>query len=414
MDQEIKNVLDAQGRAWEEFKRTNDERIRQEAKGAVDPLITEKLARLNEELDKKQDAVNAILADVQAEQKRLALAGGETKGEQLTPEQREYRTALNVYLRKGKDTGLRELEQRAMSVGSNEDGGYTVLPDTSGRVVARIFELSPVRQFASVQPIGTDRLEGQYESDEAGGGWVAETGTRSDSTTPQLQKWAIQIHEQHASPKATQQLLEDSVIDIEAWLAGKVARKFARLEAAAFVTGDGVGKPRGFASYTTATTADDTRAWGTFQHVASGSSGSFGTDPNGVNKLMDTLYALKPDYLMGARWFMNRTTLAKVRQLTDASASGKYVFVPSFVAGIPDTLLGYPVTVCQDMVSYSTASALGVAFGDMAETYQIVDRRGVSTLRDPFTAKPYVVFYTTRRVGGDVVNFDSMKFLKFA
>lgn len=413
MEQEIKAVLDAQGRAWEEFKRTNDERIRQEAKGVADPLVTEKLARLNEELDKRQEAVNTILANVQTDVKRLSLAGGE-KGDELTLEQREYRQALHTYLRKGRDAGLRDLEAKAMSAGSNEDGGYLVLPDTSGRMVQRIFELSPVRQFASVQPISTDRLEGTYEADEAGGGWVTETGTRSDSTTPQIQKWAIQVHEQHASPKATQALLEDSSVDVEMWLAGKVSRKFARLEAAAFVTGDGVGKPRGFASYTTATTADDTRTWGTFQHVATGSSGALGTDPNGVNKLVDVIYALKPDYLSAARWFMNRTTLAAVRKLTDASTSGKYVFIPSFVAGIPDTLMGYPVTVCQDMASYSTASALGVAFGDMGEAYQIVDRRGVTTLRDPFTAKPYVVFYTTRRVGGDVVNFDALKFLKSA
>lgn len=413
MDQEIKSVLDAQGRAWEEFKRTNDERIRQEAKGVVDPLITEKLARINEDLDKRQDAVNAILATVQTDVKRLTLVGGQ-RGDELSLDQREYRQALDGYLRKGRDTGLRELELRAMSAGSNEDGGYMVLPDTSGRVVKRIFELSPVRQFATVQPISTDRLEGQYEADEAGGGWVAETGTRSDSTTPQVQKWAIQVHEQHASPKATQALLEDASVDVEMWLAGKVERKFARLEAAAFVTGDGAGKPRGFASYTTATTADDTRAWGTFQHVATGTSGSLGTDPNGAQKLIDLVYSLKPDYLPAARFFMNRTTLAAVRKLTDASSAGKFVFVPSFVLGVPDTLLGYPVTVCQDMASYSTANALSVAFGDMGEAYQIVDRRGITVLRDPFTAKPYVVFYTTRRVGGDVVNFDALKFLKSA
>lgn len=413
MEQEIKAVLDAQGRAWEEFKRTNDERIRQEAKGVADPLITEKLARINEDIDKRQDAINAILANVQSDLKRLALAGGE-KGEGLTLEQREYRQALQSYMRKGRDSGLRDLEAKAMSAGSNEDGGYMVLPDTSGRVVQRIFELSPVRQFATVQPISTDRLEGQYEVDEAGGGWVAETGSRSDSTTPQVQKWAIQVHEQHASPKATQALLEDASVDVEMWLAGKVERKFARLEAAAFVTGDGAGKPRGFASYTTATTADDTRAWGTFQHVATGTSGSLGTDPNGVQKLIDLMFTLKPDYLGAARWFMNRTTLAAVRKLTDASSAGKFVFVPSFVAGVPDTLLGYPVTVCQDMASYSTANALSVAFGDMGEAYQIVDRRGITVLRDPFTAKPYVVFYTTRRVGGDVVNFDALKFLKSA
>ena len=180
------------------------------------------------------------------------------------------------------------------------------------------------------------------------------------------------------------------------------------------MTGSGVGKPRGFASYTTAATSDATRAWGTIEHIVTGSSGSFGTDPNGVNKLIDLIHAMKDVYVPRGAFYMTRLTLGKVRQLTDASSSGKYVFVPSFVAGLPDTLLGYPVRKMQDMADYSTASALAVAFGDMEETYQIVDRLGVSVLVDPYTSKPYVIYYTRARVGGDVVNFESLKFLKFA
>jgi HK97 family phage major capsid protein len=215
-------------------------------------------------------------------------------------------------------------------------------------------------------------------------------------------------------PSATQKLLDDAGVDVGAWLEGKIASKFTRTEETSFVTGDGAGKPRGFTTYTTATTADDARAWGTLQHVATGASGGFGTDPNGIDKLLDLIGAMKPHFLPGARFVMSRITQTKARQLTDASSAGKFVFVPSFQAGVPNTLLGYPVTLADDMPAYSTADALAVAFGNFSAGYQIVDRLGIRVLRDPYTSKPYVLFYAVKRVGGDVIDFEAIKFLKFA
>lgn len=415
MTDEIKGLLEGLRTDWEEFKRTNAERVKLEAKGVVDALIEAKLDRVNAAIDAKQEAVEALTARLQTDVNRLKYAAGPgAVGEDLSPEQREYKRALLQYVRKGHVAGLDDLHLKAMSVGSDPDGGYLVTPDTSGRIVRRIYETSPIRQYASAQTISTDRLEGLRDVDEASGAWVSEAGTRSTSNTPSLGRWEIPVHEVYAMPAATQKLLDDSAIDVEAWLAGKVADKLARLSNTAFVTGTGVGKPRGFASYTTAATADDSRSWGVPEHVASGSSGSWGTDPNGIQKLIDVVAALNPQYLGNAAWYMNRTTLGSLRKLTDASSAGKFVFIPSFQAGQPDLLFGYPVRILADMATYSTASALAVAFGDMKAAYQIVDRVGLRVLRDPFSSKPYVLFYTTARVGGDVVDFNAIKFLKFA
>lgn len=435
---EAKAAVDALNRAFVEFKDTNEKRIKAIEEGrAVDPLVTEKLEKLNKAMD-DQSAINEAFIAAQAKLNRLELQGTDPKATEqraaaLARFNRElksraalngrtvadvdeaayvsYTKAFDAFLRRG-ERGLSPDEQRAMSVGSDPDGGYTVTPDLSGKIVERIYELSPIRQFANVETIGSDSLEGENETDDASGGWVAETGTRSDSNNPTIGKYKIVAHELYAQPKSTQKLLEDSNRDIAAWLQRRSGNKFARLEATAFTTGTGVTQPRGFANHPTAATADSSRAWGTFEHVAAGGA-TYGTDPNGVQKLISLMHKLNPAYLPGAAFYMNRNTLSTTRQLTDASTSGKFVFIPSFQAGMPDTLLGYPVRVIIDMADIASA-ALSVAFGDMQATYTIVDRVGLSLLVDPYTDKPNVRFYMRKRVGGDVVNFESLKFLKFS
>lgn len=440
---DVKTSIEAGNRAFEEFKATNNERIKQlEAKGVADPLLQEKLDKLNAEIE-KQSAVNEKFIETQAAVQKLQLAGvmptgdaAEKRAKALSDHNANvralsarvgrqspadmsasefdaYTKAFDNYIRRG-DRGINEVERRALSVGSDLDGGVLVTPDLSGRMITRIFETSPMRQYSSVQVISTDALEGTADLDEATFGWVGETGARTETNTPQVpQPWRIPVHEAYAAPRATQKLLEDANVDVSAWLAKKIGDKFGRGFNTTFVTGNGVGKPRGFASYTSAATADASRAWGVFEHVATGSSGGFGTDPNAINKIVDLIHSMKDVYSANGAFYMNRTTLGKARQLTDASAAGKYVFIPSFQASMPDTFFGYPVRKLQDMATYSTEDALAIAFGDMQETYQIVDRLGVTTLPDPYTAKPYVIFYTRSRVGGDVVNFESLKFLKF-
>lgn len=439
--EEVKTAVLLGNQLFEEFKATNDKRVKALEEGrAVDPLITAKLEKLNDAID-KQSAINEAFTAMQAKFNRLQLqVGGGDAAEQREAELKQfnlatranatsygrsapkeltaeeyahYKSGIDQYLR-GHERDLTENERKALSVGTDPQGGWIVTPDTSGRIVTRVFETSPMRQYAAAQSISTDALEGTADLDEATFGWVGETTARTDSNTPNVPApWRIPVYEAYSQPNATQKMLEDALVNVQVWLAGKVGDKIGRGFNTAFVTGNGVNKPRGFASYTTAATADATRAWGVFEHVATGSSGAFGTDPNGVNKLLDLVHAMKDVYAANGAFYMNRTTLGKVRQLTDASAAGKYIFVPAFTAATPDTLLGYPVRKLQDMDTYSTASALAIAFGDMKETYLIVDRLGISVLVDPYTNKPYVRFYTRARVGGDVLNFEAMKFLKF-
>jgi len=438
MEQELKGLYDQLRADYATLRDTVAQKAAEAATGTVDPLIEAKLARINDSINAKEAARDVALAEIRATVDRIAVTqSAPAKDEkstgllaQFTRELRSraalsgtavgdvdgatyegYKAAFAAYLRRG-ERGLMPEETRALSVGSDPDGGYTVTPDLSGRIAQRIFELSPIRQFASVETIGTDALEGQNETDDASAGWVAETGARSDSANPTIGKYRIVAHELYAMPKSTQKLLEDSNRDVQGWLQGRTADKFARLEAAGFTTGNGVTQPRGFASYTTNTTSDTTRAWGVFEHVATGGA-TFGTDPNGIQKIISLIHKMNPNYLGGSAFYCNRNTLSTMRQLTDASTTGRFVFVPSFQANIPDTFMGYPVRVVVDMVDIAS-NALAVAFGDMKQCYTVVDRVGMSLLVDPYTDKPNVRFYMRKRVGGDVVNFDAVKFLKFS
>jgi len=301
-------------------------------------------------------------------------------------------------------------EQKALSAGSDPDGGYLLPASTAGRVVSKLYEQSAMRQIADVQTISTPKISGIVDNDEADAGWVSEIGTRNETDAPQVGKWEIEAFEMYASPKASQTILDDSVIDVEAWLAGKVADKFGRVEGAAFLTGNGAGKPRGLTSYTTAATSDDTRAWGQFEHIKTGANGAFHTTK--ADPIQDLIGAMKNQYLQNASFLMRREVRTAIRKLKEAT-SDRYLWEPSLQAGQPDMLLGYAARVDQYMPALTTGS-LSLAFGDFKQAYMIVDRIGIRTLRDPFTSKPYVVFYSTKRTGGGAVNFEAVKFLQFA
>lgn len=438
---DVKSAIESGNRLFEEFKSTVETQIAEiKAKGTADPLLQQKLDKLNAAMD-QHSALNEKLIETRTivdrlatqglqvegkgadEQKALKRFNGELKsaamaaGRAFTPVDengfKAYNEAFDTLLRKGAND-LSDVEKRALSVGNDVNGGYLVSPDTNGRIVARIYETSPMRLYAAQQTISTDALEGAVDLDEASVGWVSELGTRSESSTPAVPKpWRIPVHEAYSEPRISQKLVEDANVDVVSWLAKKTADKFARLYNAAFVTGDGVGKPRGFASYTTAATADASRSWGVFEHNATGSNGAFGADPAHVTDLVELIHATKDHIAAKAAFYMNRTTLGYLRTKTDASSAGKFIYIPSFQAGLPDQVMGYPVRRLQDMATYTTTDALAIAFGDMEECYQIVDRLGLSVLVDPYTAKPYIKYYTRGRVGGDVLNFEAMKFIKF-
>lgn len=406
-------------KAFEEFKAKNDERLEALAKGKADAVLNEQVDRIDASIADLQSQLADVAAkaasrglngDGDQELSRAAALFSRERGAEISAEDfQAYRDGLNVYMRRGGNTPRDVMA--AMSVGSDPDGGYTVTPDTSGRIVKKIFETSPMRQVASVTTIGTDRLEGFADLGEGTAGWVGETEARPATGTAQLGKWEIPVHEMYAFPQVTQKLLDDSMFDIEAWLADKTADKFTRTENAAFLNGDGVLKPKGLLTYPTAATADASRAWGTFEHVGTGTSGGFGTAPNGSDKMIDLVYKVKAAHRTSASFMMARSTVGAVRKLKDGQ--GNYLWAPSLQAMSGGTILGHNVVEAEDMPVIG-ANSLSIAFGDFAATYQIVDRVGIRVLRDALTNKPYVGFYTTKRVGGAAIHFEAVKFLKFA
>jgi len=414
---------------FEAYKESNEERMAEAIKGAVDPLLEDRMKKINDDLDKKQKIIDDLwtatkrkhvtldgrsldIDDLDAKALCWAQLCAKAKGtrvdEYTHEESMKYKKAFLRYLRKN-DRLLGDDEIKALSVGSDPDGGYRVDPDTSGRIVERQFESSPMRAHASVQIISTDALEGVHDVDEAASGWVGETAARPETATPQLDVWRIPVHEQYAEPRATQKLLDDAFVDMESWLANKVSDIFTRTENTAFITGAGSNTPRGIATYPDRAVAA-TFELGAIEQFDSGVNGAFAADPNGPDVLFDVIYGLLSNYHANASWFMNRTTTGVVRKMQDGN--GQYQWQPSLAAGQPATLAAFPVAIFSDIAALATGS-LSVAFGDMAQAYQIVDRIGIRVLRDPYTTKPFVKFYTTKRVGGDVVNFEAIKWINF-
>lgn len=362
------------------------ERVGNEAKSALDTARRE-IAGAHDRLDLIETALRrgGFNADPQAK--------AETK------EQREYKAAFETFVRTGETANLKSMEQKALSVGSDPDGGYTVPQQIADKVITSLVEVSPIRQVASVAQISGSDVEFLIDNDEAGANWVDETSPRGETKSPQLGRKKIVAHELAANPLATQKLLEDSAINIEMWLAGKLRDKFANAEGVAFVKGTGVGQPRGFLTYPAGETGEALR------RVKTGAAAGFPDGAGTADALLEMVYALKSGYRAGASWLMPRSVQMKIRKLKDGQ--GDYLWRPGLIAGQPDTLLGFPVRDCEDMPDM-VAGSLSIAFGDFKAAYQIVDRLGMTILRDPFSKKPFVEFAARRRVGGDVVNFEAL------
>ncbi len=403
---EVKELVEGINQKFDAFKKANDERLTLLEKGKPVPAELEsKIVRIEEAIS-GQEAQKERLDAIETAIKRGNFGGQKTEDAEKA-ERKEYAGLVCKYMRGGmnsKDEARgRELESKLLAVQSDPDGGYWVSPDETGRMTSRIFETSPMRQVASVQVIGTDALEGPFDADEAGAEWVGETQSPTNQKTPQVGQWRIPVNEQATRPQATQKLLDDANINVEAWLSGKVTRKFARSENEAFVKGDGVVKPRGFNDYPAASTLE------AFERGKIGEQVTAGSLVIAFDDLIDLQGGLKDAYEVNSTWAMNRRTKKDVRKLKDDE--GQYLWQPSLQVGEPELLLGRPIINFEDMPDVA-ANALAVAIADWAETYQIVDRAGISVLRDPFTAKPFVEFYTRKRVGGDVIQFDSIKRLK--
>ncbi len=394
---EITDRVASLGNAWEQFKQINDARLNEiERKGNADPLYNEHLSNISMALDNYKSRLDTIETAY-----NRPFLGNEQIGYKNHETNSEYTKAFRNYLRKGMEGSLENLQTKALSVSSDPDGGYLVTPHMSSKIVQAIFETSPMRQLASVENISSDALELIDDHDQAAAGWTSETGAITETSSPTLAKRNIPTHELYAQPKATQKLVDDAAIDIESWLSGKIADIFSRKENTAFISGSGVGQPRGILTYAAGTN------WGQIQQVNSGSSGAVTADA-----IISLFYALKDSYSKRANFLMNRTVVQSVRLLKQATTN-QYMWQPGLAAGAPDTLMGVPVYMAADM-PIAASNSLSVAVGDFKSAYQIVDRQGISILRDPFTEKPFVKFYATKRVGGDVVNFDAIKLMKLA
>ena len=400
---EIKDAFDDFLRAFESFKGANDDRLAALEKRSADIVADEKVDRIDKALGEQK----RLLDELTLAAMRPAL-GGERKSE--SRDSIERKAAFDRYVRKGDSGALDTLELKtsAFSAGSNADGGYTVpleIETTIDRVLAKA---SPIRAIATVRQIGGNVYRKPIATAGAATGWVAETASRPSTDTPTLAVIDFPAMELYAMPAATPTLLDDSAVNIEQWLAGEVQIVFAEQEGAAFVSGNGTTQPKGFLSETIV--ADASWAWTKIGYVASGADGAFASS-NPTDALVSLAYAPKQSYRANGTWVMNRKTESVIRKFKDST--GNYIWSPGSAAGQPPTLLGYPVAEAEDMPDIASNS-YSVAFGDFARGYLVVDRVGIRTLRDPYSAKPYVLFYTTKRVGGGVQNFEAIKLMKFA
>lgn len=322
----------------------------------------------------------------------------------------QHRKAFAAYLRSGDDDALRhlDLEEKALSTAVAADGGFLVDSQTAERIQSVLRSSVSLRGIASVVTVEASAYDVLIDHSDLGAGWADESSATTESTTPQLDRISISLHELSAMPKASQRLLDDSAFDVEGWLAGRIADKFARAEGAAFVTGDGVGKPTGFLSHPAV--ADASWSWGSLGYVATGNNGDFnGAEP--ADAIVDLVYALGALYRARATFVMNSKTAGAVRKMKDAD--GRFLWSDGIGAGEAARLMGYPVLISEDMPDIAS-DAFAIAFGDFAAGYTIAERPDLRVLRDPFSAKPNVLFYATKRIGGDVSDFAAIKLLKFA
>ncbi|UDF03233.1 phage major capsid protein [Asticcacaulis sp. AND118] len=389
---EVRTVLHEVLTAFEAFKTANDQRLSALEKKQSDPLIDDKVERIEQGLQTAQSRLERLMSHT---------SRPELSAAQAQPD--EVKAAWDGYMRSGRVT----VELKAGL--STASGSGALAPyETERFIERRLAQVSPLRSLATVRTVSSTTFRKPISTAGVAAGWVAETASRPETDPATLSLMEFPAAELYASPAATQALLDDSFINLDEWLAAEIEDSFAAQETAAFVSGDGTNKPRGFLSYTTV--ANASAAWGQIGYVASGAASGFASSAP-TDALMDLIYTPAAQYRPNAHFVMNRRTAATIRKFKDAD--GHYVWQPTQQAGQLPQLLGYPVQEIEAMPDIA-ANATPVAFGDFARGYLIVDRAGLSVLRDPYSAKPYVLFYTTKRVGGGVQNFDAIKVLKIA
>lgn len=395
-------MLEELGKTFAQFKETHTQELKDLKKGFDDVVTKDKMDRINADLGKFTKAIDEVNAVIGA----LKAGGGSNDN---VPFAAEHSTAFSRYFRKGDVGNLGELQVKAaLTTQSDPDGGYLVPSEVSKTIDRILGTVSVMRQLATVMPIGTSEYKKLVNVGGAAAGWVGEEEKRPETATPTLRELLFTVMELYANPATTRNMLDDGIIDIGAWLADEVNIAFAEQEGAAFVSGNGVKKPRGLLSYDVV--ANGSWAWGKLGYVPTGAAAGFAAS-NPADAFIDLFYALKAGYRNNATWLASDGVMKDVRKLKDAD--GNYLWAMPDGVGKPFTLLGKPIAT-DDYMNQLGANTYPVAFGDFKRGYLIVDRQGVRVLRDEYTNKPYVHFYTTKRVGGGVANFEAIKLLKCA
>lgn len=376
-----------------------------EAKAAMTGFLTE-FNRFQDDVKSKLKHQEERLTMLNAKTMSYGRPALSARAETEAPHQK----AFNAYLRTGDDDGLRglTLEGKAMSTAVAADGGYLLDPQTSDRIQSMLMSTSSLRSVANVVQVEATSFDVIVDRSEVGSGWATETAATTETATPVIERISIRLHELAAMPKASQRLLDDSAFDVEGWLAEKIATRFIRAEATAFINGDGVDKPRGILDPTKVANAAWT--WGNIGYVPTGAASDFATT-NPADCIVNLVYALGADYRANGTFVMNSKTVGAVRKMKDAD--GRFLWSDGLAAGEPSRLMGYPVLVCEDMPDVG-ANAFPVAFGDFHAAYTVAERPDLRILRDPFSAKPNVLFYANKRVGGDITDFAAIKLLRVA
>lgn len=408
MTPEIKSQIEALGKGFEDFKAAHKAEIEELKKNGVASSATvAKVELLNENVQKISEGLEAAKTAMNRSRQTKADEDADT----LHEFKGKYKEEMNKFLRKSNDKHfnasqeLQDLAKKSNSVIIDEDGGFLVSPEMSSEVVKQIYESSPMRELSSVATISSDAFEILEDLDQVASGWVAEKQARPNTESAKLKMVKIPVHELYAAPLVTQKLLDDAGFNVESWLSGKFAEKFGRDEATAFVNGNGEGKPRGILGYASGNSFNEVeRVTTAAQHVLA------------ADDMIELMYALKTGYDTNATFAMNRNTEKVLRKLK--ATTGEYIWQPGLNGAASNMILGKRIAHFNDLFAFDSVTAAAnanteqVIYGDFKQGYQIVDRFGIRVLRDPYTHKPFVEFYATKRVGGGVKNFEALKVLK--
>ena len=381
--------------AFEDFKKSNDKEL--EAIKSEKQALEEKTDKLNEKLGELDSLKEELEKEIKAAKRPGVAAGAEVDA---------HKTAFYQFMRKGMEDGLTELEVKAVQTTTSPDGGYAVPEELDRTLLELLKDESPMRSVCSQITVGSPDYKKLVNLGGSGSGWVGETDLRPATGTLTLAQLQATMGEIYANPQATQTSLDDVFFNVENWISTEVAREFAEKEGQAFLLGDGVKKPKGILAHTLTDEVDKERDFGKIQKINSGLAGGFSGD-----NLIDLIYSLKKGHRNGALFMMTNLTQAKVRKFKDSE--GNYLWQPGLQLGQPSTLLGYGIEENEDMPE-AVADANAVLFGNFKRGYLIVDRMGTRVLRDPYTNKPYVGFYTTKRTGGMLLDSNAIKVLTLA